>query len=143
MANVIFGVLLGVLLGFFLGMLGAITFWGASKRTYNHILERVLEITASVVLVVSPIIGGVVGTNMAVHENNSYISQYRITKDTIEQSLKNDAIGGLERVKLVQQAVNENKNLVKMQYDSQQWYGFFIPNEVLELEPIRLGEPNC
>lgn len=139
MANII----LGVVLGFLLSILGAITFLSASERTCNHILERVLETTALVVLVVFPIIGGGVGANMAVHENNSYISQYRITKDTIERSLKNDTIGGLERVELVQQAVNENKELVKKQYDSRQWYGFFIPDEILKLEPIKLGEPNC
>lgn len=68
-----------------------------------------------------------------------YIEQYIATKSTIETSLKNDTLTGLERVQLVQQASKANSELAGYKYDCRQWYGIAFDDRALELEPIDIS----
>lgn len=82
--------------------------------------------------------GMLVGYNVEVHRIGSYIDQYTVVKTTIESSIHNDQLSGFEKIELVKQATEENKELAAKQYDARQWYGFMIPDEILELKPINI-----
>ncbi|MGN0961033.1 MAG: hypothetical protein ACI4PF_02395 [Christensenellales bacterium] len=70
---------------------------------------------------------------------NKEIASYQASKYTIEISLENDDLTGLERVELVKQASEKNEWLARKQYEVQQWYRFYLnKNAVLELKPIDL-----
>lgn len=138
MGNVILGVVLGLLAGLLLCCFCFLI----KGEVYNDILENVLSVVAVGLLVISTIVGGYIGASCTKHGYESYIVTYPITKELIESSVTNDSIGGLERAQLVQQVVSENKTLTNYQYSCQQWYGFLIPDEILELEPINLGGSN-
>jgi hypothetical protein len=45
-------------------------------------------------------------------------------------------VGAMERLQLVQNAIDENKYLAQQKFDCQQWYGFLIDKDVLKLKPI-------
>lgn len=84
------------------------------------------------------IVGMLVGYNIEVHRIGSYIDQYTVAKTTIESNIYNDKLSGFEKIELVKQATEENKELAAKQYDARQWYGFAISDEILELEPISI-----
>ena len=85
------------------------------------------------------ILTGVMGGYVDNCEYDKYIYTYPTVKNTIESSLNNENLSGLERIELVKQATVLNSTLVKTQYSSQQWYGFTINDKVMELEPIDLN----
>lgn len=65
------------------------------------------------------------------------VASYQASKYTIEQSLQNDKISGLERIELVKLANEKNEWLARTQYDIQQWYRFYLDKDlVLTLEKI-------
>lgn len=73
------------------------------------------------------------------NQSRRYVYEYIAKKETIEASLQNENLAGLERMQLVEQAAKANQELAGIQYDCQQWYGFFIDDRVLELEPIDIS----
>lgn len=68
----------------------------------------------------------------------AWTKSYEVQKETIEDSLNNDKIGGLERVELLKQANELNNALVYRQVKCVKWYNFEMDDAVLELEPISL-----
>lgn len=68
-----------------------------------------------------------------------YVYEYIAQKETIEASLQNENLAGFERIQIVEQAAKANQELAAIQYDCQQWYGFFVDDQVLELEPIDIS----
>lgn len=136
MDSIVIGVLLGALVGV---LLCAIVLAIEDCLVYNPKVSKVLlNVAVPMILIVSTVVGGAIGTNVGKHFNASYIEQYKVTKQVIEESVTNSELSGLERVELVKQAVEENQKLVSKQYDSQQWYGFTIPDEIVELTLINL-----
>lgn len=82
---------------------------------------------------------GFAGFYMEKQFSSKYVETYIATKQTIEASLYSESLTGLERVKLVEQAVNANAALASEKYTASKWYGFACDKRVLELEPINLG----
>ena len=101
-------------------------------------LSKYFKKLALTFVIVGCIVGMLVGYNVEVHRIGSYIDQYTVAKTTIESSIHNDQLSGFEKIELVKQATEENKELAAKQYDARQWYGFVIPDEILELEPISI-----
>lgn len=64
---------------------------------------------------------------------------YLAQKATIESSLQSDLLSGYERVALVQQATECNRELAERQYNASRWYGFDECKDVLDLKPIDIG----
>lgn len=101
-------------------------------------LSKYFKKLALTFVIVGCIVGMFIGWNIDVHRYGSYIDQYTSAKTTIESSIHNDQLSGFEKIELVKQATEENKELAAKQYDARQWYGFVIPDEILELEPISI-----
>lgn len=69
------------------------------------------------------------------------VASYQASKYTIEKSLENVELTGLERLELVKQASEQNSWLAEKQYEVKQWYRFYLNKDiVLELEMIDLGK---
>lgn len=72
------------------------------------------------------------------HCYKNYMYQFEIEKQMIENSMCNEKLSGFERIELVKQATESNKELAKYKYDCQQWYGIAIPDEIMYIEFISL-----
>ena len=71
------------------------------------------------------------------------VEKYKSTKYTIEASLRNDDLTGLEKIELVKQASEQNSWLAEKKYEVKQWYRFYLDKDiVLELEMIDLEKEN-
>ena len=69
------------------------------------------------------------------------VASYQASKYTIEKSLENVELTGLERLELVKQASEQNSWLAEKQYEVKQWYRFYLNKDIiLELEMIDLGK---
>ena len=75
---------------------------------------------------------------MALNSNYEYIQKYKSLKITYETSIKSDNLTGLEKIQIVNEIADINSELAKKQYISTRWYGFEIPKEIAELEPIKI-----
>lgn len=95
-----------------------------------------VKIAAPILVLVACVFGGI---TVEKSYNGRYVEQYKAQKATIEASLQSDTLSGLERIQLVQQAADANKELAGYQYDCQQWYGFAVDDRVLNLEPIDIS----
>ena len=76
---------------------------------------------------------------VAKENSNSYVNSYAIKKATIEESLKNEALTGFERIELVKQATEINSDLAEKKYEITKWYGFYLNKEIENLEYIDLN----
>ena len=92
--------------------------------------------------ITTTLIGGIVTTHHAIKRSESYCEQYVNTKQTIEGSIENVDLTGMERLDLVNTAIEHNQKLIEKQFNAKQWYGFTITDKVLELEPINVVGDN-
>lgn len=69
------------------------------------------------------------------------IARYEASKYTIEMSLENADLTGLERIELVKQATEKNEWLAQKKYEVQQWFNFHLDKDlVLQLKEINLNK---
>lgn len=132
MGSLVLGIVLGVVLSAIIGFIGSLI--------YESLYETWAEITC-VITTIALCLGFTIAITVAICsydklQSTCYIDRYYSVKTTIEESLDSDKISGMERLQLVQNAIDENKYLVQQQFDCQQWYGFLIDKDVLELKPI-------
>ena len=69
-------------------------------------------------------------------EYSRRIQRFEQTKNTIEESLNSETLSGYERVQLVQTAIEYNNEMLGLQWDSNQWYGWNINDNVQYIELI-------
>lgn len=129
MTSIFLGGLLGVLIGLLIFLLYFL---------FTDFMSDKSEKVGASLTIAGLVVGVLIGWNVDVHIHGSYIDQYTVAKTTIESSIHNDQLSGFEKIELVKQATEENKELAAKQYDARQWYGFTIPDEILELEPISI-----
>lgn len=101
--------------------------------------ETMVKVIAAVLFVAVMVGGGVAGCAVERHASRQFMETYTVEKRTIEASLSNENISGFERVELVRQAAEANKELAGHQYNCKQWYGFNMDNRILELSFIDLA----
>lgn len=127
MVDVVLGSLMGLLVGCIITLL---CIWDVCGRG---------RLPAVAITLCFTLIGGFIGWCMAVEEANKYIAEYESVKQTIESSLENEILTGFERVELVKQAAECNKELAGRQYSASKWYGFQYDDRIFELEPVNLN----
>lgn len=132
MGSLVFGLFLGVVASFVLGFIGSFIY----DNLYETWAEIVCIITTVVLCLASTISITLSMCSYEKLQSTCYVERYEVTKETIEKSIASDKISSMERLQLVQNAIDENKHLTQQQFDCQQWYGFLIDKDVLELETI-------
>lgn len=136
MIGLMTGFLVGGALSAFSGLLMTI----AVEYSYREPWERIMEVARLIVILVVIVAGGVTGCYVERNVSCQYLEMYIAEKQTIEASLENDMISGFERVELVKQAAEANKELAGVQYDCKQWYGFNKDKRIVDLLPVNLAE---
>ncbi len=133
MPGIILGILVGLLFALIIGVVGYVIYecvpYGKSEG-----ICKVLTIGLCITAIITSI------SMIHDYDKKLYIQRiekYKITKETIESSIASEELTGYERVQLVNTTIAENKELIGLQYDCQQWYGFAIDDSVMELEPIK------
>lgn len=133
------GLFLGLLAGAFVAFIAYTLIDIKSLDYYGEKAEAAFDyakIAVPILVIIAFVLGGV---KIEKSMNGRYVDQYQAQKATIEASLQSDVLSGLERIQLVQQAAEANKELAGYQYDCRQWYGFAVDDRVLDLEPIDIS----
>lgn len=63
-----------------------------------------------------------IGIGVVTEYEEQYIAKYEIQKETIERSLESDTLSGLERVELVNKAVELNGELAERKFTFNKWH---------------------
>lgn len=126
--------MIGLCLGALVGLI-ICAFFMLLLSTYVDFYGWLSIVICVVILGASSFAGCIIETET----NSAYIARHQSAKATIEESLKNEQLSDLTRLDLLNRAVDINSSLAVMQYRAQQWFGFNIPDEVLELEPVNIG----
>lgn len=134
MGSVILGIFIGLLVSLVIGFIGYVIY---EALDLSYEIAGIIDVVVTIVLCII----ATVAITLAVCsydklQSTCYIDRYHSVKTTIEDSLDSDKISGMERLQLVQNAIDQNMYLTQQQFDCRQWYGFLIDKGVLELEPI-------
>lgn len=127
--------MLGLFVGLLCGAVVAAVYMLFRSPDYCSELRWVDWVVFAVILAVGCWLGCVVERET----NRAYIAEYQAAKYTIEANLKNEEMSDLTRMELLKEATEYNVALAGKQYSAERWYGFNIPEEVLDLDPINLG----
>lgn len=73
-----------------------------------------------------------VGVGIDNNEHKVFVSSYNAQKFTIEQSLRNSALSGFERIELVKQASELNSELAARKARIQQWNYFHVDDSIYD-----------
>jgi hypothetical protein len=120
-------------LGLFLigvGILGAVD-------PYNEVLWFVI----TTIVAVAVLVGGIfLGVELTTGEAKTFIASFEAEKTTIEYSINNDALSGLERVELVKLACELNGELAARKEKSTFWHWVYFEKGIYDnVEFIDLG----
>lgn len=116
-----------------------------NKVKHKEKVYKIFSIVLCVLLAIGIAVGGYVGTVDIINKNLSReINGYNASKLTIEQSINNTELSGLERLELVKQAQDKNEWLAKQKVDVHFWgncyYYKIVVNAIDNMEYINLGE---
>jgi hypothetical protein len=84
-----------------------------------------------------------IGIGINTQEEKVYVQKYLAQKETIEMSLKNEELTGLERIELVKQATELNGELAERKARFQLWHFVVYDNTIydnVELIKLTKGE---
>lgn len=132
MGELFCGFMIGILLAVFIYAIGLYIYSSAS----SEVVQKLVEPITYVLCIIAVCLSVFFSATYTVNANKRWEMEYEIQKNLIEDSVENANLTGFERVELVKQANELNAKLVGKQFDCQKWYGFLIPDSVLELEPI-------
>lgn len=122
--EIIFTCLLISLAVFFLALLGlCCNDWSISKKGF---------ITASILFVLCFAITLPTGISIDINSHRVFVASHNAQKYTIEQSLRNSALSGFERVELVKQASELNSELAERKARIQQWNYFHVDDSIYD-----------
>lgn len=137
----------GIILGFAGGIILAIVLLMIlsiiEDNVYSDFGEKIIYIVFILLVVVSviggPIIGGKTGKYETTKKYESYVKSYEVKKETIENSLKNDNLTGLEKLSLVQEVTSLNSTLATKKVEYSKWYYWYLDKTLINsLENINL-----
>lgn len=128
---------IGIISGVIVVSIAGYAFVEIYDTCYSKTVEKIVLIAGTIVCLVALIGIPAAFVNYDIHCYKRWTNEYKIQKETIENSMRSEKIGGLERVELVKMVQELNKELAKKQYRCQQWYGFTGDKEVMNLEPIK------
>lgn len=136
----IFGIIgLVFLFATLFGLISGLVFTMIDCCTYKKVV-RIGWITSISIFLVTWIAGVFIGIGIGDKEERVFVARYNAQKYTIEQSLKQDTLGGLERIELVKQATELNGELAERKAKFDLWYHVHYDNSIYDnVELIDLG----
>lgn len=114
----IFGIIgLSFVIALCVAALSFIVSWGACDCS-----EVTGVVIAAALLVVLFVIGTFVGIGIVTDDARVYATRFEVQKTTIEQSLSSDTLTGLERIELVNKAIELNGELAERKAYADLWH---------------------
>lgn len=118
------------------------------KRKCRRIrkVKNILLISLPIVLFIIALLGFArLGAFLDNEHLKKDVEEYKSAKYTIEQSLTNEQLTGLERIELLKQVRYKNEWLARKKYEVGAWYNFHLDDKIiLDLEFIDLkGDKLC
>lgn len=99
---------------------------------FNVLDETKLWLTGVVVSFILFVISVFVSISLNTNAEKVYIERYKAQKETIEQSLSSDALSGLERIELVNKAVDINGEVAARKAKSKLWYYVYTDKHIYD-----------
>ena len=87
---------------------------------------------AAVIAVAVWIIGILVGIGLVTEDERIYVAKYEMQKTTIEESLESDTLTGLERIELVNKAIELNGELAERKARFDLWHTVHYDNSIYD-----------
>ncbi len=125
----IFGIAgLGILIGLLLVLIALLPFiadwWDSDSKWVVPFLIGVFVITLVISLLV--------GIGLVTEDERIFVSKYEMQKTTIETSLNSDVVSGLERIELVNKAVELNGELAERKARCDRWHHILYDNHIYD-----------
>lgn len=130
--------MIGLICGLFFSLL-ITSLLSLFMLAYTDYEQKQKCIIVCIIFVIAMIGGMYIGCLSERDNCQNFLVTYPTFKQTIEDCLSNNTYG-LERLELVEQAIELNEQLASYQYDCQHWWGFNIDDDVLKLSAIDWGE---
>ena len=109
------------------------------EKRNNEMKQFLKNCLASIVMLLLMTIFGLIALCPLLHLNmNAQIQEFKVTKQFFEEMRKDGSLE--ERMATALDIVEMNRWLASAQYWNSTILGFYVPNEVDELEPIGIGE---
>lgn len=87
---------------------------------------------AAVIAAAVWIIGILVGIGLVTEDERIYVAKYEMQKTTIEESLESDTLTGLERIELVNKAIELNGELAERKARFDLWHTVHYDNSIYD-----------
>ena len=87
---------------------------------------------AAVIAIAVWIIGILVGIGLVTEDERIYVAKYEMQKTTIEESLESDTLTGLERIELVNKAIELNGELAERKARFDLWHTVHYDNSIYD-----------
>ena len=115
-----------------------------SPQLMDGFYDSCLKTIIASIICISIFIGGIfAGIGLNTENEKIYVQKYLAQKQTIEMSLKNEDLTGLERIELVKQATELNGEVAKRKARFQLWHFVVYDNTIydnVELIKLTKGE---
>lgn len=136
----IFGIIgLAFLFAAWFGLISGLVFVMIDCCAYKNVV-LIGWITSVSIALVAWIAGVFIGIGIGDKEERVFVARYNAQKYTIEQSLKEEDLTGLERFELVKQATELNGELAERKAKFELWYHVHYDNDIYDnVELIDLG----
>lgn len=100
--------------------------------TCRYNVSKTFWIVSAVISIVVLICSTLVGIGLTTENERVYVAKYEMQKLTIEQSLASDMLTGLERVELVNKAIELNGELAERKARFDLWHTVHYDNSIYD-----------
>ena len=132
-----------MIVGIIIGLIVSLLVWlvaYAIKIDCCFSTEKIINRISIVVCVMCVVLGGVIGISVANINLKQDIEGFSAIKETYMMAVSNNEISGLERLQIVDTAIDQNKRLARRKASIDAWWNIAIdPNlkdQLKELTPI-------
>lgn len=129
--------IIGIILGMLIGIIPAL--FGGALIADNCVFGEEWKglIIGVIIEIIAIIIGGYIGIQGSKVEYDKKIANWNNTKMVLELAIRDETIGDLEKIDLVNKIVEYNMQLTELKEDVKQWWHWYLDDsKVNELELI-------
>ncbi len=133
--------MIGCIVGLIIGISLGVIFWMIIVDNVDSDKEWIGIFTWIGIAILFSFIGLCINVQLDRVTYNKKIANWNITKNTLEQSIRDESLGDTARINLVNRAIEYNMQLVELKEDVKcWWYWYLDDSKVNTLELIDINE---